>query len=113
MRAMFNCDARWDRESSKNICRKDIFSINQECFYTNKVYLILKLLISYYGFRHHSSFINFMYYFTKCSAIYGHHQVKYCGVAPRGRSIERPLLINGYVYLAGSLPDNGHGDSNS
>jgi hypothetical protein len=24
----------------------------------------------------------------------------YCGVAPRGRSIERPLLINGYAYLA-------------
>jgi hypothetical protein len=28
----------------------------------------------------------------------------YCGVAPRGRSIERPLLINGYAYLAVSLP---------
>jgi hypothetical protein len=37
----------------------------------------------------------------------------YCGVAPRGRSIERPLLINGYAYLAGSLPDNGQVDSNS
>jgi hypothetical protein len=31
----------------------------------------------------------------------------YCGVPPRGRSIERPLLINGYAYLAVSLPDNG------
>jgi hypothetical protein len=31
----------------------------------------------------------------------------YCGVAPRGRSIERPLLINGYAYLAVSLPGNG------
>jgi hypothetical protein len=38
---------------------------------------------------------------------------KYCGVAPRGRSIERPLLINGYAYLAGPLPDNGRVDSNS
>jgi hypothetical protein len=37
----------------------------------------------------------------------------YCGVAPRGRSIERPLLINGYAYLAVSLPDNGLVDSNS
>jgi hypothetical protein len=33
----------------------------------------------------------------------------YCGVAPRGR----PLLINGYAYLAVSLPDNGPVDSNS
>jgi hypothetical protein len=31
----------------------------------------------------------------------------YCGVVPRGRSIQRPLLINGYAYLAVSLPDNG------
>jgi hypothetical protein len=38
---------------------------------------------------------------------------KYCGVAPRGRSIERPLLINGYAYLAVSLQDKGQGDSNS
>jgi hypothetical protein len=38
--------------------------------------------------------------------------VIYCGVAPRGRSIERPLLINGYAYLALSLPDNGRVDSN-
>jgi hypothetical protein len=37
----------------------------------------------------------------------------YCGVAPRGRSIERPLLINGYAYLAVSLPDNGPVYSNS
>jgi hypothetical protein len=37
----------------------------------------------------------------------------YCGVAPRGRSIERPLLINGYAYLAVSLPDKGPVDSNS
>jgi hypothetical protein len=37
----------------------------------------------------------------------------YCGVAPRSRSIERPLLINGYAYLAVSLPDNGPVDSNS
>jgi hypothetical protein len=37
----------------------------------------------------------------------------YCGVAPRGRSIERPLLINGYAYLAVSLLDNGRIDSNS
>jgi hypothetical protein len=37
----------------------------------------------------------------------------YCGVAPRGRSIERPLLINGYAYLAVSLPDNGRVASNS
>jgi hypothetical protein len=36
----------------------------------------------------------------------------YCGVAPRGRSIERPLLINGYAYLAISLLDNGQVDSN-
>jgi hypothetical protein len=35
------------------------------------------------------------------------------GEAPRGRSIERPLLINGYAYLAVSLPDNGPVDSNS
>jgi hypothetical protein len=28
----------------------------------------------------------------------------YCGVAPRGSSIERPLLINGYAYLAVSFP---------
>jgi hypothetical protein len=34
-------------------------------------------------------------------------------VAPRGRSIERPLLINGYAYLAVSLLDNGQVDSNS
>jgi hypothetical protein len=34
-------------------------------------------------------------------------------VAPRGRSIERPLLINGYAYLAISLLDNGQVDSNS
>jgi hypothetical protein len=27
----------------------------------------------------------------------------YCGVASRGRSIERPLLINGYAYLAGFI----------
>jgi hypothetical protein len=39
--------------------------------------------------------------------------VIYCGVAPRGRSIERPLLINGYAYLAVLLPDNGPVDSNS
>jgi hypothetical protein len=39
--------------------------------------------------------------------------IKYCGVAPRGRSIERPLLINGYAYLAVSLQDNGQVDSNS
>jgi hypothetical protein len=38
---------------------------------------------------------------------------QYCGVAPRGRSIERPLLINGCAYLAVSLPDNGPVDSNS
>jgi hypothetical protein len=38
---------------------------------------------------------------------------KYCGVAPRERSIERPLLINDYAYLAVSLPDNGPVDSNS
>jgi hypothetical protein len=37
----------------------------------------------------------------------------YCGVAPRGRSIERPLLINGYAYLAVSLPDNGSVASNA
>jgi hypothetical protein len=37
----------------------------------------------------------------------------YCGMAPRGRSIERPLLINGYANLAVSLPDNGPVDSNS
>jgi hypothetical protein len=37
----------------------------------------------------------------------------YCDVAPRGRSIERPLLINGYAYLAVSLLDNGSVDSNS
>jgi hypothetical protein len=36
-----------------------------------------------------------------------------CGVAPRGRSIERPLLINGYAYLAVSLPYNGLVASNS
>jgi hypothetical protein len=42
-----------------------------------------------------------------------HEAVIYCGVAPRGRSIERPLLINGYDYLAVSLPDNGPVDSNS
>jgi hypothetical protein len=29
----------------------------------------------------------------------------YCGVALRGRSIERPLLINGYAYLAVSFPE--------
>jgi hypothetical protein len=34
-------------------------------------------------------------------------------VAPRVRSIERPLLINGYAYLAVSLLDNGQVDSNS
>jgi hypothetical protein len=34
-------------------------------------------------------------------------------VAPRDRSIERPLLINGYAYLAVSLLDNGQVDSNS
>jgi hypothetical protein len=39
--------------------------------------------------------------------------IKYCCVAPRGRSIERPLLINGYAYLAVSLLDNGQVDSNS
>jgi hypothetical protein len=39
--------------------------------------------------------------------------IGYCGVAPRGRSIERPLLINGYAYLAVSLPDNGPVASNS
>jgi hypothetical protein len=39
--------------------------------------------------------------------------IKYCGVAPRGRSIERPLLINGYAYLAVLLLDNGQVDSNS
>jgi hypothetical protein len=38
---------------------------------------------------------------------------KYCGVAPRGRSIERPLLINGYAYLAVSLLDNGQVGNNS
>jgi hypothetical protein len=37
----------------------------------------------------------------------------YCGVAPRGRSIERPLLINGYAYLAVSLLYNGSVASNS
>jgi hypothetical protein len=37
----------------------------------------------------------------------------YCGVAPRGRSVERPLLINGYAYLAISLLDNGQVASNS
>jgi hypothetical protein len=42
-----------------------------------------------------------------------HTVIMYCGVAPRGRSIERPLLINGYAYLAVSLPDNGRVDSNS
>jgi hypothetical protein len=26
---------------------------------------------------------------------------KYCGVAPRSRSIERPLLINGYALSSG------------
>jgi hypothetical protein len=31
----------------------------------------------------------------------------------RGRSIERPLLINGYAYLAVSLLDNGQVDSDS
>jgi hypothetical protein len=36
-----------------------------------------------------------------------------CGVAPRDRSKERPLLINGYAYLGVSLPDNGHVGSNS
>jgi hypothetical protein len=36
-----------------------------------------------------------------------------CGMVPRGSSIERPLLINGYAYLAVSLPDNGPVDSNS
>jgi hypothetical protein len=40
-------------------------------------------------------------------------QQKYCGVARRGRSIERPLLINGYTYLAVSLLDNGSVASNS
>jgi hypothetical protein len=38
---------------------------------------------------------------------------EYCGVAPRGRSIERPLLINGYAYLAVSFLDNGSVASNS
>jgi hypothetical protein len=37
----------------------------------------------------------------------------YGGVAPRGRSIERPLVINGYAYLAISLLDNGQVDYNS
>jgi hypothetical protein len=47
--------------------------------------------------------------------IWGNEQIclVYCGVAPRGRSIERPLLINGYAYLAVSLPNNGKVDSNS
>jgi hypothetical protein len=27
----------------------------------------------------------------------------YCGVAPRGRSIERPLLINGYASSRGFI----------
>jgi hypothetical protein len=26
--------------------------------------------------------------------------LQYCGVAPKGRSIERPLLINGYASVA-------------
>jgi hypothetical protein len=30
---------------------------------------------------------------------------QYCGVAPRGGNIERPLLINGYSYLEVSLSD--------
>jgi hypothetical protein len=34
-------------------------------------------------------------------------------MAPMGHNIERPLLINCYAYLAGSLPDNGQEDSNS
>jgi hypothetical protein len=41
------------------------------------------------------------------------HAETYCGVAPRGRSIERPLLINGYAYLTISLQDNGQVDNNS
>jgi hypothetical protein len=49
-----------------------------------------------------------------CSTSYVYiKQVKYCGVAPRGRSIERPLLINGYAYLAVSLLINGSVASNS
>jgi hypothetical protein len=40
-------------------------------------------------------------------------KIIYCGVTPRGRSIERPLLINGYAYLAVLLLDNGQVDSNS
>jgi hypothetical protein len=50
---------------------------------------------------------------TTCFGTFGPGVGKHCGVAPRGRSIERPLLINGYAYLAVSLPDNGWVDSNS
>jgi hypothetical protein len=27
---------------------------------------------------------------------------KYCGVAPKSRIIERPLLLNGYAHVAAS-----------
>jgi hypothetical protein len=40
-------------------------------------------------------------------------QTKYCGMAPMGHSIERPLLINGYACLAVSLLISGLIDSNS
>jgi hypothetical protein len=36
------------------------------------------------------------------------YAVSYCVMAPRGHSIERPFLINGYAYLAVSLLINGY-----
>jgi hypothetical protein len=32
---------------------------------------------AYYCFSHHNSCVNFVYYFTSVSTLYGNHQVKY------------------------------------
>jgi hypothetical protein len=81
---------------------------------------LLKNFPTFYGTR------TFIIVFTRALITETHKHIKlgvsslfifclfmYCGVAPRGRSIERPLLINGHAYLAVSLLYNGQVDSNS
>jgi hypothetical protein len=44
-----------------------------------------------------------MYYSRDFNSEFGITNKTYCGVAPKGRSIERPLLISGYASSSGFI----------
>jgi hypothetical protein len=90
------------------------FSCILNCFHIGTGPLSVALITKFSNFppRYVSrpSFISlFFTFFDVCSSnLYieitdGGSCISYCGVAPKGRSIERPLLINGYASSSGFI----------